>query len=72
MEELVAGIKTGSILHRTIALTFDDGYEDNYINAFPLLKEYQFPAAIFVVAKYIGEKEYLNWDQVIEMVKSGW
>jgi peptidoglycan/xylan/chitin deacetylase (PgdA/CDA1 family)/glycosyltransferase involved in cell wall biosynthesis len=34
---------------RPIILTFDDGYEDNYVNAFPLLKEYSFSAVIFLI-----------------------
>lgn len=34
---------------KNIILTFDDGYEDNYKNAFPLLKKYNFTAVIFLV-----------------------
>jgi len=33
---------------KTMCLTFDDGYQDNYINVFPLLKKYNFPATIFM------------------------
>ena len=36
---------------RKIILTFDDGYEDNYTLAFPLLKKYGFRAVIFLVTK---------------------
>jgi len=38
----------GVIPDKTVALTFDDGYEDNFINAFPILEELNFPAAIFL------------------------
>ncbi len=41
-----------------VMITFDDGYEDNYYNAMPLLKKYNFKATIFLVA----DKTYNEWD----------
>jgi len=38
-----------------IALTFDDGYVDNLTHALPILKMYNFPATVFVVAGKLGE-----------------
>ncbi len=40
---------------RTVVITFDDGYDNNYTKAFPILKKYGFPATIFVVAGRLGE-----------------
>ncbi len=37
-----------------VALTFDDGYEDNLTHAVPLLERYGFPATIFVVSGHLG------------------
>lgn len=42
-----------------VIITFDDGYEDNYTLAFPLLKKYEFTAIIFLVAQL----EYNSWDE---------
>jgi peptidoglycan/xylan/chitin deacetylase (PgdA/CDA1 family) len=39
---------------RLVAVTFDDGYQDVYEHAFPLLKERGIPAAVFVVTDLIG------------------
>ncbi|RRD40779.1 polysaccharide deacetylase [Leptotrichia sp. OH3620_COT-345] len=56
----------------SILLTFDDGYENNYTEAFPVLKKYNLKATIFLNTKYIGkDKDYLNWEQIKEMYNSG-
>ena len=38
-----------NIPEKSVVLTFDDGYEDNFVNAFPLLKKYGFKATIYIV-----------------------
>ncbi|NWJ51611.1 MAG: polysaccharide deacetylase family protein [Bacteroidetes bacterium] len=53
-------------------LTFDDGYKDNYFIAFPLLKQYKIKATIFINTASIGhDPDYLTWNQIQEMYKSG-
>lgn len=37
-----------------VAITFDDGYRDNLINALPVLAHYEFPATLFTVSGYLG------------------
>jgi peptidoglycan/xylan/chitin deacetylase (PgdA/CDA1 family) len=56
---------------RPVVVTFDDGYEDNYQNAFPILKKFNAKATIFVVTGQVGKKGYLNWKQIKEMDRSG-
>jgi peptidoglycan/xylan/chitin deacetylase (PgdA/CDA1 family) len=66
---------------KNIILTFDDGYEDNYTSAFPLLKKHNFTAVIFLVTGHdyniwdSGKKEpdakLLSKTQVHEMYKYG-
>lgn len=47
-----------------VALTFDDGYADNLLNALPLLSQYGIPATIFVISDAIGREEEFWWDQL--------
>lgn len=57
---------------KPIAVTFDDGYEDNYINAYPVLKEFGFKAAIFAITNEIDKNNaYINSNQIKEMINNG-
>lgn len=61
LEDLAIAVKNKSIPRGAVAVTFDDGYADNYFNALPILKEFQFPATIFVSSGYIDKKNEYWW-----------
>jgi peptidoglycan/xylan/chitin deacetylase (PgdA/CDA1 family) len=69
LDDFVEGNKMGRRFpHKTVVITFDDGYVDNYTNAFPILKQYHLPATIFLITDFVGQKtDMLNWEQVKEM-----
>jgi len=58
---------------KTIAITFDDGYKDNYTYAFPVLKKYGLPATIFIIIEEVGrpQSDRLSWDEIKVMQDSG-
>jgi len=67
---------------RRVALTFDDGYESVYRNAFPILKRYGYTATVFLITGYMGKENlweanfgckflHLNWEEAQELKKSG-
>lgn len=58
---------------KSIILTFDDGYVDNYRNAYPLLQKYGFSATFFLATWFIdsGDPNYVTWDNVREMHAGG-
>jgi len=65
LTDLIGRIKRKEkIPHKTIAITFDDGLKNNFLNAYPILKRYDFPATIFVVTDFIGKDKFLDWDEI--------
>lgn len=74
MQQLVYALSGQATLPaKPILLTFDDGYRDNYTNAFPLLRQYGY-TGVFYIFTYpldVGDPTYLSWDMVIEMHRAG-
>ncbi len=68
-----------TIPENPIVVTFDDGYLSNYEIAYPILKELEIPATIFVVTDTVGElagggkvnNSHFSWEQAREMESSG-
>jgi len=86
LEELIACITDGErqVPPDAVVITLDDGFEDNYTNAYPILRRYKVPATIFVIAERLrsgGAEQaeagdaypgrYLSWDQALEMCDHG-
>ena len=76
----IAGLAERNAANKKIAaLTFDDGYEDFYANAFPVLERYGYPATVFVVSGLAGttnawdenslgvRKRLMGWDRIKEL-----
>lgn len=53
---------TPALPRNLVVLTFDDGFRDNYINAFPVLKKYKIPAIIYLTYNSIAFQQ-LPWPQ---------
>ena len=74
LDDLYAALQTGAPLPpRSVILTFDDGYEDNFANAFPLLREFGFSGTFFVMTSGpdSGNPAYMTWAQIAEMAAAG-
>lgn len=58
-DDLIAFVDRGAPLpEHPVVITFDDGYMSNYTYGFPILQDYGFPAAIFVIGCSVGHETY--------------
>jgi len=64
LSQLTDRLKEGKSVKGTVALTFDDGYADNYSNAYPLLEKYDTPATIFLVSGTIAARRAFWWEEL--------
>ena len=64
LEEGIKRLDAGTLPPRAVAVTFDDGYQDNYTYAWPVMRKYGVPATIFVVTGVIDRTHSLWWDEV--------
>jgi len=56
---------------KKILLTIDDAFQSFYENAWPYLKKNKIPFILFVSTEPVGNKGYMNWDQIKEVERSG-
>ena len=59
-------LNNAPIPEKSIVITFDDGYADNYANAFPILKELDIKATIFVISNFTDKDGYYMTSQQIK------
>lgn len=56
---------------KPIILTFDDGYLDFFEEVFPILRDNQMTATLFVVTNFLGREKYLEWYHLKYLAASG-
>jgi peptidoglycan/xylan/chitin deacetylase (PgdA/CDA1 family) len=69
--EIIDFLKNKSEMpNKPIAITFDDGYEDFYTVAFPILKKYQVKATIYIIVDFLDYPNYMTRGQLDEIANS--
>ncbi|HCQ89937.1 MAG TPA: xylanase deacetylase [Clostridium sp.] len=71
MEEFYNYIKYNTpVPEKSVVITFDDGYIDNYTNAMPIINEFDFDTTIFMVSDFVGNPNFLTESQLKELEKN--
>ncbi|MEM8862001.1 MAG: polysaccharide deacetylase family protein [Chloroflexota bacterium] len=80
LTEAVKLRQNGRNPRKTFAITFDDGYLDNFEVAFPIMQQHGFTATIFTITDFVGrtvqwphqqEVPFMTWDQMQTMTNEG-
>jgi peptidoglycan/xylan/chitin deacetylase (PgdA/CDA1 family) len=84
LRDLVHRLATGLSVARRLAITFDDGYRDNFEVARPVLEKLSLPATFFIVSDWMGtdvvpqwdrehgvQHPWMTWDEVRSLHRSG-
>jgi len=69
LEGYLAGAR--DLPSRPVVFTFDDGYEDFYTTAYPILRAHHYTAVSYVVTGFMGAPRYLSAAQVVELDAAG-
>jgi len=64
LKELIQALRNRTLPRDAIAVTFDDGYRDNLVNARPVLLRHQVPATLFVATGYTSRKKLFWRDEL--------
>ncbi len=74
LSQLVERLRLGQLFKdKTVAITFDDGFKDIYLNAHPMLQQYKFPYTVFINPKVVpkASTKYLTWAELRAMQDDG-
>jgi len=70
--EIVVRLRSGAPLpERCVAITVDDAFRSFLDGAVPLLREYGYPATLFVNTGEVGGPDYLNWEELRRLAREG-
>lgn len=61
----------GELPLKPVIISFDDGWEDQFVYAVPKLEEYRYTATFFVVTNFIGSRGFVSWSNLRTIAAEG-
>ncbi len=74
LKDLIMHLQLGRpVPPKPVVLTFDDGFKDQYTNAYPLLEKHGFVGTFFIITRYADEdrEEHMSWTDIVRLHASG-
>jgi peptidoglycan/xylan/chitin deacetylase (PgdA/CDA1 family) len=68
MDQLVERLLNNTLPANAVAVTFDDGYRDNLINAKPVMVRHGVPATLFLATGFVDQDTPFWWDELASMI----
>ncbi len=68
LDRLVSDYRRNALKRKSVVLTFDDGYLDNFTTVRPLLEKFDLPATFFITTGKIGTREEFWWDELARLM----
>lgn len=68
LDRLYEILKTKEKVKKQVVFTFDDGYLDNYINAYPIFKKHNVPFTIYITTDFIEKQGILWWYELEDLI----
>jgi peptidoglycan/xylan/chitin deacetylase (PgdA/CDA1 family) len=66
--QLLMYLETGKLKDNMVCITFDDGYQDNYNTARPILEKYNLQSTFYIPLRFIGSQKEFWWDELQSII----
>lgn len=70
LAEYIEAIKSKRSTYKTVVFTVDDGYRNFYRSYYPIFREYDYPATIFLTTDFVEKRIFLWWDKLEYVLKN--
>ena len=71
VDDYLAATRAHGTTQDMVIITFDDGYADQYTQAFPILRSHHAHATFFITTGSVGRRNHLTWSEIAEMRNDG-
>lgn len=71
LSQAIDYVASGDEAKKVAVITVDDGFKSFYTRALPLLRQYNFPATLFLNTETVAGSDYMDWSEIKEAAENG-